>query len=217
MCKILLFSETTLNSLHSVSPPTLTELQGAGNQEGTGVVFTCVANGTSNVTIEWSTTTAVSLEDLIRQNTSLDGTVTSVLTITNLTEAGGNYFCRARNEAGSSSFLGATLTTVLPGTDLNISTRIGEVEVLVCSSDTPHVWFRCDEAPGSGESGLILPSGSGPVLITDGITNSSTLAFSPVMFGNEGCYQCVPQIQGESTTFDAVRLTGTMTMYGIYY
>ena len=178
-------------------------------------MFTCVANDTGNVTIEWSTTTPVSLEDLIRQNTSLDGTVTSVLTITNVTEAGGDYFCRARNEAGNSSFLGATLTTVLPGTDLNISARVGEVEVLVCSSDTPHVWFRCDEVPGSGR--LILVSGSGPVLITDGITNSSTLAFSPVEFGDEGCYQCVPQMQGESTAFDAVRLTGTMTMYGIYY
>ena len=177
-------------------------------------MFTCVAIGPGNVTIEWSTTTAVSLEDLIRQNTSLDGTVTSVLIITNVTEAGGDYFCRAHNEVGNSISLGATLTTVLPGTDLNISTKIGEVEVLVCSSDTPHVWFRCDKAPGSGESGLILVSGSGPVLITDGITNSSTLVFSPIVFGDEGCYQCVPQIQGESTTFDAVRLTGTMTMYG---
>ena len=180
-------------------------------------MFTCVANDTGNVTIKWSTTTAVSLEDLIRQNTGLDGTVTSVLTITNVTEAGGDYFCRACNEAGNSSFLGATLTTVLPGTDLSISARVSKVEVLVCSSDTPHVWFRCDEVPGSGESGPILVSGSGPVLITDGITISSTLAFSPIAFGDEGCYQCVPQIQGESTTFNAVRLTGTMTMYGIYY
>ena len=62
-----------------------------------------------------------------------------------------------------------------------------------------------------------MVSGSGPVLITDEITNSSTLAFSPIEFGDEGCYRCVPQIQGESTTFNAVRLTGTMTMYGIYY
>ena len=171
-------------------------------------MFTCVANDTGNVTIEWSTTTAVSLGDLIRQNTSLDGTVTSVLTITNVTEAGGDYSCTARNEAGNSGSLSATLITVIPGTDLNISTMVGEVEVLVCSSDTPHVWFRCDEAPGSGESGLIMASGSGPVLITYGITNSSTLAFSPIAFGDEGCYQCVPQTQGESTTFDAVRITG---------
>ena len=102
-------------------------------------MFTCVANDTGNVTIGWLSTTQVSLEDLIRQNTGLDGTVTSVLTITNVTEAGGDYFCQARNEAGNSSFLGATLTTVLPGTDLNISARVSEVEVLVCSSDTPHV------------------------------------------------------------------------------
>ena len=158
-------------------------------------MFTCVANDTGNVTIEWSTTTAVSLGDLIRQNTSLDGTVTSVLTITNVTEAGGDYSCTARNEAGNSSSLSATLITVVPGTDLNISTMVGEVEVLVCLSDTPHVWFRCDE-----------------VLITDGITNSSTLAFSPIEFGDEGCYQCVPQTQGESTTFDAVRITGIITV-----
>ena len=175
-------------------------------------MFTCVANDTGNVTIEWSTTAAVSLGDLIRQNTSLDGTVTSVLTITNVTEAGGDYSCTARNEAGNSSSLSATLITVVPGTDLNISTMVGEVEVLVCLSDTPHVWFRCDEAPGSGESGLIMVSGSGPVLITNGITNSSTLAFSPIEFGDEGCYQCVPQTQGESTTFDAVRITGIMTV-----
>lgn len=175
-------------------------------------MFTCVANDTGNVTIEWSTTTAVSLGDLIRQNTSLDGTVTSVLTITNVTEAGGDYSCMARNEAGNSSSLSATLITVIPGTDLNISTMVGEVEVLVCSSDAPHVWFRCDEAPGSGESGLIMASGSGPALITYGITNSSTLAFSPIEFGDEGCYQCVPQTQGESTTFDAVRITGIMTV-----
>ena len=87
-----------------------------------------------------------------------------------------------------------------------------EVEVLVGSSDTPHVWFRCDEAQGSGESGHNLVSGSGPVLITDEITNSCTLAFSPIEFGDEGCYQCVPQTQGESTTFDAVRITGIMTV-----
>jgi len=52
-------------------------------------------------------------------------------------------------------------------------------------------------------------AGSGSELITDGITNGSTLVFSPVEFGDEGCYQCVPQLQEGSTTFSEA---GTLEM-----
>ena len=133
-----------------------------------------------------------------------------MLTIANVTDAGGDYTCTASYEFGNSSSR-VTLNTVSASTNLNISAVVGDVEVLVCVSDTPHVWTLC-----LAESGIIDlalgGSGSGDGLITDGITNGSTLVFSPVEFGDEGCYQCVQQLQEGSTTFNEVQVTGTLEM-----
>ena len=188
-----------------VTPPTV---QGAENPDGSGVEFTCTVNGTGNVTLEWSSTTLVSLVNLTGESTILDGTVTSTLTITNVTDAGGDYTCTASYESGSSSST-VTLRTVIEST-MNIGVVAGDTEVLVCVSDTLHVWILCTTA-GSGDIDL-APGGSGmgAGLLTEGITNGSTLVFSPVEFGDEGCYQCVPQLQGGSDTFNEVQLTGTL-------
>jgi len=105
-----------------------------------------------------------------------------------------------------------TLNTVSASTNLNIRAVVGDVEVLVCISETPHVWTLC--AMESSTIDLAMGgSGSGDGLITNG---NSTLVFSPVEFGDEGCYQCVPQLQEGSTTFNEVQVTGTLELC-VYY
>ena len=210
-CSALIFSYTGIFLFFlPVTPPTV---QGTENQEGTGVVFTCTVNDTGNVTLEWSSTnlTSSSLINLTTGSIDQDGMVMNTLTIVNVTDAGGDYTCTASYESGNSSST-VTLNTVSASTNLNISAVVGDVEVLVCVSDTPHVWTLC-----SMESSTIDltmgGSGSGDGLITDGITNGNTLIFSPVEFGNEGCYQCVPQMQEGSTTFNEVQVTGTQEKY----
>jgi len=206
-CSALLFSSIGIFlSFHPVTPPTV---RGAENQEGTGVVFTCTVNDTGNVTLEWSSTTLTSPSFINLTTVSIgqDGMVTNTLTIVNVTDAGGDYTCTASYESGNSSST-VTLNTVSASTNLNISAVAGDVEVLVCISETAHVWTLCSMESSTIDLAM-GGSGSGDGLITSGITTGSTLIFSPVEFGNEGCYQCVPQMQEGSTTFNEVQVTGT--------
>jgi len=68
--------------------------------------------------------------------------VTNTLTIVNVTDAEGDYTCMASYESGNSSST-VTLNAVSASTNLNISAVVGDVEVLVCVSDTLHVWTSC--------------------------------------------------------------------------
>jgi len=141
-CSALLFSCIGIFlSFHPVTPPTV---RGAETQEGTGVVFTCTVNDTGNVTLEWSSTnlTSSSLINLTTGSIVQDGMVTNTLTIAKVTDAGGDYTCTASYEFGNSSST-VTLNTVSASTNLNISAVFGDVEALVCVSDTPHVWNLC--------------------------------------------------------------------------
>jgi len=212
-CSALLFSSIGIFlSFHPVTPPTV---RGAENQEGTGVVFTCTVNDAGNVALEWSSTnlTSSSLINLTAGSIDQDGMVMNTLTIVNVTDAGGDYTCTASYESGNSSS-SATLNTVSASTNLNISAVVGDVKVLVCISETAHVWTLCFMESSTIELAM-GGSGSGG-LTTNGITNGSTLVFSPVEFGDEGCYQCVPQLQEGSTTFNEVQVTGTLEMC-VYY
>ena len=115
-----------------------------------------------------------------------DGSRLSVLNISNVnaTEDGGEYRCVVSNAAGNNSD-NATLNvrpviTVQPIETLLTSN--GSSEQLVCIADAfPAPEYRWEEI--TDDSATV-------------VSDTNTLSFSPVMFGDEGTYQCVAMSQG---------------------
>ena len=115
-----------------------------------------------------------------------DGSRLSMLSISNVnaTEDGGEYRCVVSNAAGNDSD-NATLNvrpviTVQPIETLLTSN--GSSEQLVCVADAfPAPAYRWEK--------IIDES-------IDVVSNTNTLSFSPVMFGDEGTYQCVAMSLG---------------------
>ena len=170
-----------------VSPSTQT------TNNGSTVSIECLAEGGPDNVFQWiaggdtvTTGRDVSISDVSQL---------SVLSISNVnaTEDGGEYRCVVSNAAGNSSD-NVTLNvrpviTVQPIETLLTSN--GSSEQLVCIADAfPAPAYRWEK--------LI----DGRIAV---VSNTSTLSFSPVMFGDEGTYQCVAisleiEVNSTSTT-----------------
>ena len=144
------------------------------------VNFTCTAEGGPNNTFQWF------LNDVPVDDTDPELTITpsndansSILSISsiNATQHGGIYTCLVTNAAGNSS--NTTTLNVQPIILIQpisqIFTSNGNNEQLVCQAEAfpypTYTWIRLD-----GEDLGI---------------NTSVLSFTPVMFGDEGTYQCI--------------------------
>ena len=144
------------------------------------VSFTCTAEGGPNNTFQWF------LNDVPVDDTDPELTITpsndaknSILSISsiNATKHGGIYTCLVTNAAGNSSNI-TTLNVqpiILIQPVSQIFTSNGSNEQLVCQAEAfpspTYTWIRLDgEDPG---------------------VNTPILSFTPVMFGDEGTYQCI--------------------------
>lgn len=149
---------------------------------GSTVSFNCSTTAGDGNSFTWMR------EDFSELSNSEDVTITadssqSTLTINgvNATQHGGMYTCVVSNAAGDGSETGtlyvAPVITVQPISTL--LTRDSEVEILECMAESfPNPIYRWEKLTNGQFSSV--PNG-----------NSSLLSFDPVMFGNEGMYQCV--------------------------
>ena len=145
------------------------------------VNFTCTAEGGPNNTFQWFLND-VPVDDTDPELTiasSTNDSNSSILSISsvNATQHGGIYTCLVTNAAGNSS--NTTTLNVQPIILIQpvsqIFTSNGNDEQLVCQAEAfpypTYTWIRLDgEDPG---------------------VNTSILSFTPVMFGDEGTYQCI--------------------------
>ena len=128
-----------------------------------------------------------------------DGSRLSVLSISNVnaTEDGGEYRCVVSNAAGNDSD-NATLNvrpviTVQPIETL-LTSNNGSSEQLVCIADAfPAPEYRWEEIVDDN---------------IDVVSNTNTLSFSPVVFGDEGTYQCVAMSLGVEVNSTSTRVFG---------
>ena len=144
------------------------------------VNFICTAEGGPNNTFQWF------LNDVPVNDAASELTITpsndassSILSISsiNATRHGGIYTCLVTNAAGNSS--NTTTLNVRPNILIQpvsqIFTSNGSNEQLVCQAEAfpspTYTWIRLDgKDPG---------------------VNTPVLRFTPVMFGDEGTYQCI--------------------------
>ena len=162
-----------------ITPP---EILKTSNSE---VNFTCTAEGGPNNIFQWF------LNDVPVNNTASELTITSsndssILSITpiNATQHGGIYTCLVTNGAGNSS--NTTTLNVRPIILIQpvsqIFTSNGSNEQLVCQAEAfpspTYTWIQLDgKDPG---------------------VNTPVLRFTPVMFGDEGTYQCIVNTGNEN-------------------
>ena len=122
----------------------------------------------------------------------------SVLTISNVnaTQHGGVYRCVVSNAAGNDSDNGTLnvrpVITVQPAETLLTSN--GSIEQLQCVADAfPAPEYRWEKI----EDGFLTT-----------VSNTNILMFNPVMFGDEGSYQCVAVSLGVQVNSTSSLVTG---------
>ena len=150
---------------------------------GSIITITCIAEGGPDNEFQWmlvgeSSMMLSSGEDLaIFSNESY-----SVLTISNVnaTQHGGVYRCVVSNAAGNDSDEGTLnvrpVITVQPAETLLTSN--GSIEQLQCVADAfpapEYRWVMIEDN-----------------IVIETVSNTSVLMLNPVLFGDEGTYQCV--------------------------
>ena len=182
---ITAYVKISASFIHTVAPGVVVSPSTQTTNNGSTVSIECLAEGGPDNVFHWiaggDTLTAgrdVSISDVSQL---------SVLSISNVnaTEDGGEYRCVVSNAAGNNSD-NATLNvrpviTVQPIIE-TLLTNNGSSEQLVCVADAfPAPVYRWEK--------IIDDS-------IDVVSNTNTLSFSPVMFGDEGTYQCVAMSLG---------------------
>ena len=127
----------------------------------------------------------------------------SVLTISNVnaTQHGGVYRCVVSNAAGNDSDNGTLnvrpVITVQPAETILTNNR--DIEQLQCVADAfPAPEYRWEKI----ENGVI-----------ETVSNTSILMFNPVMFGDEGTYQCVAVSLGVQVNSTSSLVTGECLLF----
>ena len=151
---------------------------------GSTITIKCLAEGGPDNMFQW-----ITRGDIIASGSDVsisDGSQLSVLSISNVnaTDDGGEYRCVVSNGAGNDSD-NATLNVrpvIIVQPIETLLTSNGSSEQLMCIADAfPSPEYRWEK------------------IIDDSIvvvSDTNTLYFSPVMFGDEGAYQCVAMSLG---------------------
>ena len=171
----------TLSLFFSVAPVnviiTPSEILKTSNSE---VNFTCTAEGGPNNIFQWFLNNVLvndkALEFSITPSNVASNSILSISSI-NATQHGGIYTCFVTNSGGSSS--NTTTLNVRPIILIQpisqIFTSNGSNEQLVCRAEAfpfpTYTWIQLD----GKDLGV----------------NTSVLSFIPVLFGDEGTYQCI--------------------------
>ena len=153
-------------------------------REGDNVTLMCVTSGGSPDSFMWEKNRTNIGNESIFDLTVVDGT------------SGGNYTCTVSNSAGTDSasitlYVAPYFTTPL------------QKQILTVTGSAVNI--NCDAA------GFPSPAVTWMDETNVEISNRSLLEFSPVMFGDEGRYQCVAIIEINGTNFiskDDTILTG---------
>ena len=181
---ITAYIKVSTSFIHTVAPGVVVSPSTQTTNNGSTVSIECLAEGGPDNVFQWIAG-GDTLTSRIDVNIS-NGSRLSVLSISNVnaTEDGGEYRCVVSNAAGNDSD-NATLNvrpviTVQPIETLLTSN--GSSEQLICVADA-------FPAPAYQWEKII----DGRIAV---VSNTSTLNFNPVMFGDEGTYQCVAMSLG---------------------
>ena len=156
---------------------------------GEDISFTCSAMGGPGNTFQWQ-----------RNDQDIDNATSETLSITgiNATTDGGTYTCTVSNTAGtasdSSTLMVNPLITLQP---LDTSATNGSSVTLTCEAESFPAPSYSWEVLGGGALGDTVMG-----------ANTSTLTFSPVVFGNEGEYRCNASANGVTDVSNTATLTG---------
>ena len=117
----------------------------------------------------------------------------SVLNLMNIDAShGGDYICIVSNAAGTDSATATLFVTPYIVTPLNAQ---------VLTTNGSSVNLNCDSA------GFPAPNVTWTNALGDEVSNSSQLDFDPVIFGDEGLYQCTAFANINDTDFSVVDTT----------
>lgn len=160
-------------------------------QRGANVSLNCSIVGGPEVTIQW-----------LFKGVTISEQNSSVLYLSNVNAShGGSYTCMAFNSAGSFSDLTEIYISpyfIISPQSLDVSN--GTVQSLMCEAEafpTPeYQWVKSDGSIRSGVLGV----------------NSTSLQFSPVVFGDAGSYYCNASSLGIDIQSGTIIVTGK---YGV--
>ena len=117
----------------------------------------------------------------------------SVLNLMNIDASdGGDYTCIVSNAAGTDSATATLFVTPYIVTPLNAQ---------VLTTNGSNVNLNCDSA------GFPVPNVTWTNALGDEVSSSAQLDFSPVVFGDEGLYQCTAFANINDTNFSVVDTT----------
>ena len=180
---ITVYVKFSTSFLHTVAPIVVVSPSTQTTNNGSTVSIECLAEGGPDNMFQW-----IAGGDTLTTGNDVsisDGSQLSVLSINvNAAEDGGEYRCVVSNAAGNDSD-NATLNVrpvIIVQPIETLLTSNGSSEQLMCIADAfPSPEYRWEK------------------IIDDSIvvvSDTNTLYFSPVMFGDEGAYQCVAMSLG---------------------
>ena len=148
---------------------------------GESITFTCSAVGSVPLNITWR------LPDGEIVYTGQDMSVSSSLTVQDITaDDGGDYTCIVRSgtvkmEATATLYVGLYIS----GEQVGLNTTNGSVESITCMIKGFPVRYEWEKVKVTTVSGInVMKSYSS-------VSMERVLEFNPVVFGDEGVYQCV--------------------------
>ena len=163
--------------------------QGEIKSRGDNISLSCFAQGGPNNSYVWE-----------KDGTSIDGN-NSTFTNVRITDAssGGNYTCIVSNAAGTD--MAFTTLYVVP----YIVTPLVEQTL---SANGSNVNISCDVA------GFPSPTVNWVDMNNIEVSDSARLQFNPVMFGDEGLYRCVAEVEINGMSFNT---TGGSVLVGTFH
>ena len=181
-------------------------------QPDSDVVLNCTVNSPIDfTTISWSGPNG----DLNETNRTVNqDTITSTVAITSISfSEGGTYTCTATNIAATvnSSTTLFIYPRIVPST---LTSRNGENRNFTCEVQSSLMsaitWDRLELGSGGGPvpMDLVVDSGSGMMPFTDRV-----LSFEPVMFEDQGTYQCVANTNNGEIVSNEATLVGMEILF----
>ena len=152
---------------------------------GDNITFTCSAVGSIPLNTTWR------LPDGGIVYTGQDMSFSSSLTVRDITaDDGGDYTCIVRSgavEMGATATLSVRL--YISGEQIGLNTTNGSMESITCMIEgfpVRYEWEKVEIATVSGSGSSI-----GIMKSYTSVSMERVLEFNPVIFGDEGVYQCV--------------------------
>ena len=176
---------------------------------GESITFTCSAVGSVPLNITWRRPNGEIV--YIEQDMMNEWNVNSSLTVHDITaDDGGSYTCIVRSGAVEMEAT-ATLSVNLyiSGEQVGLNTTNGSIESITCMIEGFPVRYEWEKVEVSTVSGSGSGSGIGIDVMNSysSVSMERVLEFHPVVFGDEGVYQCVARSGVEELVSDEITVT----------